>query len=557
MPTRTLPSVQRISLSSLNAFPDLFVDVAERRESALRFYDGDWKDPAARKAKADRVAAQPADRDVLADALMDHNAEWSEAGEVSDAVRKNIDRLRDPESVAVVTGQQVGLLSGPLYTIYKTITTLQLAEEMAADLDRPVVPVFWVEGEDHDFEEIAHASFFHRNELVDVDYPTELEASPDAENVGPVGRLPLDGRIDTVLGELDEILPPSDFKPEIMSALRQAYAQGTCIEDAFARLIRHLFRGTGLVLMNPDDPKLKALVRPLFRRDLTDSQSAVDAIQEASADLKSSGYHAQVHAAPTNLFLLEKDGRLPIDVDEDRGGFTLRGTGRHVSEEEMLDRLETAPEDFSPNVVLRPLMQDALLPTAAYVAGPGEVSYFAQYRGVYEWAELTMPLIHPRASVSLVESKVQSVLDAFDLSVSDLTGDVEQLFQEIVVRQMDVDVDAVFGEALAQIHGAINDLKPAVEDVDRTLVKSAEAARAAIAQEMSDLKQRVVRAEKRQHDEVRAKLSKARVNLVPEGGLQERRINVHYFLNKYSPDLLDDLRSVLSTDTSSHQVVML
>jgi uncharacterized protein YllA (UPF0747 family) len=202
-------------------------------------------------------------------------------------------------------------------------------------------------------------------------------------------------------------------------------------------------------------------------------------------------------------------------------------------------------------------MQDALLPTAAYVAGPGEVSYFAQYRKVYEWAGLTMPLIHPRASVSLVEGKVQSVLDAFDLDVSDLTGDVEHLFQTIVVDLMEVDVDAVFGDALAQIHGAINDLKPAVEEVDRTLGKSAEAARAAIAQEMSELKQRVVRAEKRQHDEVRAKLDKARVNLVPDGGLQERRINVHYFLNKYSPAMIDDLRRVLSTDTSEHQVVQL
>jgi len=202
-------------------------------------------------------------------------------------------------------------------------------------------------------------------------------------------------------------------------------------------------------------------------------------------------------------------------------------------------------------------MQDALLPTLTYVAGPGEVSYFAQYRGVYDWAEMAMPLIQPRASVSLVESKVASVLEAFDLTIADVAGNVDQLFQQTVVDQMDVDIDAVFGEALAQIHGAINDLKPHVEDVDRTLVKSAEAARAAIAQEMGELKQRVVRAEKRQHDELRAKLDKARVNLAPDGTLQERRINVLYFLNKYSPALLDDLRESLSTDTSAHQVVNL
>lgn len=555
MPTRTLPTVRRVSLADLHAFPDLFVDVANRRDAALRFYDGDWKDIDVRRNKAEAAAAQPADRDVLADALMEHNALWSNEGAVPEDVRANIDALRDASSVAVVTGQQVGFLSGPLYTIYKTITTLQLADEIADDTGRPVVPVFWVEGEDHDVDEIAHASVFHRNDVVDLEYPTDAEEAGSTVNVGPVGRLTLDERIDDLLNRLDDVLPPSDFKPDVMASLRDVYRRGTRIEDAFARLIRHLFEGTGLVLMNPDDARLKRLVTPLFRQDLTDGAEAVQAVQTAGTNLEEAGYHAQVHASPTNLFLLDEDGRLPIDVDED-GGFRLRGTARRFTRDELLERLESEPEAFSPNVVLRPLMQDALVPTVAYVAGPGEVSYFAQYRDVYDWAGMTMPLIHPRASVSLVESKVRSVMDDFDLSVADLTGDMEQLFQQVVVQHMEVDIDAVFGEALAQIHGAINDLKPSVDEVDRTLVKSAEAARAAIAQEINELKQRVVRAEKRQHDELRAKLEKARVNLVP-GGLQERRINVHYFLNKYSPDLLGDLRQVLSTDTSAHQVVEL
>jgi len=555
MPSRTLPAVRRLSFSDLQAFPDLFVDVANRDSGALSYYAGDWANADTRRAIADRVAQQPADREALADALLDHNAHWSRDGEVPEQVAQNIEILRDPESVAVVTGQQVGFLSGPLYTIYKTITTLQLVEELAEETGRPVVPVFWVEGEDHDFEEIAHASILHRNEVVDLVYPDTELPERSRENPGAVGRVKLTSEVDVLLDRLDRHLPDSDFKPDVMGPLRDAYREGASIEDAFARLIRKLFAGTGLVLMNPDDARLKRLVQPLFRRDLVDSETAVDAVLSTGEKLAHDGYHAQVHAAPTNLFLLTDEGRLPIDREDD--GFRLRGTDRTFTEEELLSHLENAPEDFSPNVVLRPLMQDALLPTLTYVAGPGEVSYFAQYRGVYDWAEMAMPLIQPRASVSLVESKVASVLEAFDLTIADVAGNVDQLFQQTVVDQMDVDIDAVFGEALAQIHGAINDLKPHVEDVDRTLVKSAEAARAAIAQEMGELKQRVVRAEKRQHDELRAKLDKARVNLAPDGTLQERRINVLYFLNKYSPALLDDLRESLSTDTSAHQVVNL
>jgi bacillithiol synthase len=555
MPTRTLPAVHRIPFADLDAFPDLFVDVANRDPQALSYYAGDWGDAETRRTVAETVARQPADRTVLADTLIEQNKHWSPDGTLPPAVAANIDALRDPESVAIVTGQQAGFFGGPLYTIYKTITALQLAEEVAEETGRPVVPVFWIAGEDHDFEEIAHTSILHRNEIVRLEYPASQLPNGDRDNAGPVGRIELSGEINALLDMLDGHLPDSDFKPRVIGPLRQAYQEGATIGDAFARLIRSVFSETGLVLIKPDDARLKRLAQPLFRRDLTDSQTAVDAVLSAGEQLEQEGYHAQVHAAPTNLFLLDDDGRLPIDREDD--GFRLRGTDRTFTETELLDRLDTSPEDFSPNVVLRPLMQDTLLPTLAYIAGPGETSYFAQYKSVYQWAEMQMPLIHPRASVSLVESKVQAVLDAFDLSIADLTGDVERLFQTLVLHEMDVDVDAVFGEALAEIHGAINNLKPHVEEVDRTLVKSAEAARAAIANEMNDLKQRVVRAEKRQQDELRAKLDKACVNLVPGGTLQERRINVLYFLNKYSPALIGDLQAALSTDTSAHQVVNL
>ena len=547
MPSPVHTAPRRTSPDALGAFPDLFVDYCTAFDAVSDFYAGDWRDPSARRTAADAAAQRPADRDALADVLLDQNERWG----LDASTRSHIEALRAPDTIAIVTGQQVGLFTGPLYTIYKTITTLQLAEEWAEQTGRTVVPVFWVEGEDHDFEEIATAHVLHRNEVVPLRYAPDV-----SDNPGAVGRLALTDQIHDVLDRLDEALPPSDFKPDVMERVRAAYQPGTRIEDAFTRLLRSLFEDEGLVFINPDDARLKALTRPLFRREIQDPQAPAARIEATSQALRDHGYHAQVTARPTNLFWLAESGRHAIDLTDD-GLFQLRGTDRTYSREALLNHLDDTPERFSPNVILRPLMQDLLLPTAAYVAGPGEVSYFAQYKDVYDWADLDMPLIHPRASVSLVEGKVQKVLDKYALSAADFQRDLEALFQDVVVDTMEVDVDAVFSEALPQLHQTINALKPEVEAVDRTLGSSAEAARAAIMDEMKTLKQKVVRAEKRQQDEVRTQIEKAYVNLRPNGALQERMINVLYYLNKYSLDVLDDLRHGLRTDTTAHQVVEL
>jgi len=541
------PSVKHVPPSTLDALPDLFVDYCAGADTITDFFPGDWRDPQARRTSAEQAADRPVDRDTLADVLAEQNERWS-GDRPTD---RPIDALRDPESIAIVTGQQVGLFTGPLYTIYKTITTLQLADEWADRTGRPVVPVFWIEGEDHDLSEVDTAHVFRHNEVVSLSYEADGTSNP-----GPVGRLALTNEIEETLDRLDEALPSSDFKPDVMEGVRSAYRPGTAVEDAFARLLQSLFSDTGLVFINPDDPRLKALARPLFRRELNDPKTPATRIEATSQALRDRGYHTQVQARPTNLFWLADGGRRAIDLG-DNGHFALRGTGRTLSRSDLMDGLETEPERFSPNVVLRPLMQDLLLPTAAYVAGPGEVSYFAQYGDVYDWAELDQPLVHPRASVSLVEGKVKKVLDKYDLTVADLSTDLDSLFQDVILDTMEVDVERIFGETTTQMHQLLNGLKPDVETVDGSLGASVEATRAALVEEMEDLKQRTVRAEKRQHDDIRAQLKKARVNLRPDDTLQERRINVLYYLNKYSPSLLSDLQATLDTDTSQHQVVEL
>lgn len=544
----TALAMRRVPFNAFKAFPDLFERYCTAYEDVAAFYAGDFRDAGVRRAAADRAAGHPRDRATLADVLLEQNTRWG----LGPKTRGHIEALRREDAVAVVTGQQVGFLTGPLYTVYKTITALQLAERLAEETGRPVVPVFWVEGEDHDFEEIAGVKVLKRNEPLDVRYTGH--APPKDGNAGAVGRLRLSGAVEEALAQLSEALPPTEFKDDLMAGVREAYAPDVRLEDAFVNLLRRLFPEAGLVFLNPDNVRLKALTRPLFRREIEDGEAAAACIKAASEKLRGP-FHAQVQARPSNLFLLSEGGRYPLDLED--GHFRLRGRGQSFTEEKLLGLLEEAPERFSPNVILRPLMQDLLVPTAAYVAGPSEVSYFAQYKDVYAWAGLPMPVIYPRASATLVESKVQKVLDRYDLAVPDFEDEVEKVFHRLVVSGIEAGVDDAFKNATRHLHQAIEELKPKVQEVDRTLVKSAEATRAALVKELERFKERVVKAEKRSQDAVRGRLEKAAAGLYPGGVLQERALSPLYFLNKYSPDLLDGLRASLSLDTTAHQVLEL
>lgn len=534
------------ALSNLPGSTKLVHDYISQVEPATAYYAGGAPNQEGLIASVNKAASRKMDRQRISDVLVKQNSGWGMPAAVIDNARL----LAQADSAAIVTGQQVGLLGGPLYTIYKTITAIRIARELSAGTGKPVIPVFWVEGEDHDFDEIASFNILRSNEI-----RTFTLESPSTDNPGAVGRLLLSDGIEAMLEELASMLPPSDFHEELFGALREAYAPGRSIEDAFVAWWKRLFADYGLVFMNPDDRDLKQLTIPLFEREIQNPSVSAERVEEVSRSLESEGYHAQVNVRPSNIFLLTDAGRLSLDVDGD--GFVLRGTDRRYSREEMVAWLKSEPEAFSPNVVLRPLMQDMLLPTAAYIAGPGEIAYFAQYRGVYDWAGINMPVIYPRASATLIEPKVEKVFERYDISLEDFVDGVDTLFSKIVRTLSSHDFDAEFSALLSAVNQSINDIKPTIEDVDRNLGRTTEATRAAIIKEIDRLKDRVLRAEKRRHDEVRSQLEKTWVNILPEGRLQERVISPVYFLNKYGFSLIDQLMDGLDVETHDHKMISL
>lgn len=536
--------MRRVPYSSFESFSTLFKDFVSDPETLSDWFGGDFRDTAFRKERVDAVLAATRDRAALATVLRRQAQEW-DIGESSEPL---IAKLEAPDTTAVVTGQQLGLFGGPLYTLYKTLSAIQVAAQVEQETGRACVPVFWLEGEDHDFEEIAWAG------LLDGDNPVRVEYAPPAADVGgATGRMVLDASITHALDRVDELLQDTDFKPALMDALRGAWVPGRRLIHAFVAFMETLIGPGRVVFISPDDASLKALGSHVFEHEINDWAGSLSRLEAVSAALEER-WHAQVLPSATNLFLHTESGRQSVNVQD---GALVLPDGRLITEAELSDRLASDPGSFSPNVVLRPLLQDALLPTIAYIAGPGEVAYFAQFRTLYDWAHIPMPIIWPRAGVTLLEGRIDKILQRYALDITDFEDQLERLFRRVVVANMDVDLDDAFSEAGKHIHEAINAIKPVISGVDKSLVGATEATRAAFMKDWNKLKQRVVKAERSQQDVVSGHLERAQSSLLPEGMLQERFLSPIYFLNKYGLDLSDRLLETLSTDTSTHQVVPL
>ncbi len=533
-------SAERISFTDLHGFSALFRDYCTRYEALSDYFAGDWRKAVERARAADRAVALDRDRHALADALLAQHAAWGD----SEAARDGVEALRARDTAAVVTGQQVGLFTGPMYAILKACSAICLAERLAEETGRRVVPVFWLGGEDHDVDEVSRVVVLRGNRPVEM----RLEAD-EAVASGPTGRMRPG---DDVTDRLEQLLPDTDFKGDVLRMVREAYRPGATLSEGFARMLRVLF--PELVIVDPDDALLKRLTAPLFAQEIKEADTAATLVRGVSGAL-GRAYHEQAFVRPANLFLLEEGRRIPLDLDG--GAFVARGTGRRMTREEALERLRQSPESFSPNVLLRPLTQDLLLPTAMYVGGPGEIAYFAQCRPLYEWAGLPMPLVYPRAGATFLEPHVAKVLDAYGLTVGGFAEDADRLFHRVVADAMPGTIDEAINEAIRRLGEALGPVRGALREVDGTLEKATDAAQKAMTDELARLRAKAVRAEKKKQEIARARLEKAQGNLYPNGALQERELSVLHFLNKYGMGFLDMLRETLDMDTAEHQVVRL
>lgn len=501
--------------------------------SALRFYPaGAPGDLDAYRRKAAEVSGRfrRADRERLAALL--------EGGGPSGAER--LSAFVEREGYAVTTGQQPGLFGGPLFTLYKGLTAVALAARLEEALERPVLPVYWVASEDHDWEEVRRVSVLDReNELHAVEVSV-----PEGQSEAPLHRVPFGNELARARRELLERLPTSDFSPRWSALLEEAYREGATLPSAFARLLEGLLGPFGVFVLSPESPAIQAAAGPLLLREAEHADGVAEAIAARGADLRDAGYSLQVPLLEggVNLFLEGPRGRDRL-FRAGPGSFRLRRAGLEVTLDELRQRVEADPAVLSPNVLLRPVVESALVPTLAYVAGPGETAYFAQTAPLFQAHRVGPPVVHPRLSAVIVEAKVAKVLGKFALDVEVLARPHHELAGEILRE----DMPAAIVQALAGLREAVARggarLGEAVETVDPTLGGPVEHLRSQTFQALDDVERKVVQALKRENEIALAQLRKASTNLFPGGRPQERVLSPFQYLFRYGDDLLERWRA--------------
>ncbi len=490
--------VQTISYAATGAFSSLLTDYIAGSPALAPFYHRRPELAAFPAQIAEKQAAYPPEmRQRL---VADLRAQYAELGglngAVPPAVAANLDLLARDTTFTITTGHQLNLLTGPLYFVYKIVTAIKLSQELkAAYPQHDFVPVYWLATEDHDFAEINSFPLFGK---------TYSWAGPGGEAGlgGPVGRLPLTG--------LDEELL-SQLPPEVPAAFREAYTGSQNLSEATRRLVTSLFGEYGLVCLDADRPALKQALKPLLAKEIQE-QFSNQAVQATNARLTAAGYKPQVYSRPLNLFFITDEGkreRLEPDAH---------------APAELLALAEAEPARFSPNVVLRPVYQEILLPNLAYIGGGAEVAYWFQLKDVFAALCLPYPLVLPRNSAMYLSRANAGKLAKLGLSATDIFKPLPELKKQVGAQLGQEEISlAAQQQALAAAFGQVQEL---AQRLDPTLVKSVAAEAQKAAGSLAGLEKRLSKAAEAKHETAYAQLTALKDKLFPDGGLQERTDNV-------------------------------
>lgn len=484
-------------------------------------------------------------RSRVADILERQNGNWNASGKTLG----NVARFRAGAS-AVLTGQQVGLFGGPLFAIFKALTAVRLAEEASAS-GGDSVPIFWLATEDHDLAEVNHTAM-PTNEGQLETLVSSAHGAPDA----PVGTIPLGNDIAALVEAASTLLGPG----QVADWLRQSYRPGETLGSAFALLFAKLFADWGVILVDGSDPELDAIAEPIYRAAVEHAAEIDDALLSRGRDLETAGYHQQVKVTPSSTLLFNfQDGARTVihrRVNGDASTDFLVGDQK-ITQSELLRRISAAPDQFSPNVLLRPVVQDYLFPTLAYTGGAAEVAYFAQAAVVYEKLLGHVTPIVPRFSATLVDAKAQRLLEKYNLSALDVFQGPESLKQQLASRSLPADLQSAFDKANTALEACVDAIRGSLARLDTTLVDAANRAGAKMQYQLDHLRSSAARAELRQSEVLERHATFLSSVLYPNKTLQEREVAGIYFVARYGPDLLRQLYATIHSDCLDHQIVFL
>ncbi|MEE8418190.1 MAG: bacillithiol biosynthesis cysteine-adding enzyme BshC, partial [candidate division Zixibacteria bacterium] len=464
--------------------------------------------------------------------------------------KDNIKKLGGSESLVVFAGQQVGMLLGPMYTVIKALTAYKLASKLESELGRPVVPCFWMATDDHDFEEIKNVRLLNRaGECISVSYePVSLPGG------APMADVFLDDKIEDLLRQVEENLLDTEFKDHIRNLLGGSYVSGRRLPEAFAVLFNKLMEDFGIVPIDPNYPGLKKIMAPVFRREIENHDEIFEHFEKQSLDIISAGRHRQVHKTGDSLNLfVNRSGRRNIVVENRK--FRLDGHNDIHTREQLLEMLDKSPEEFSPNVCLRPIAQCLAFPTVCQVVGPSEAAYFAQIQPLFNYLEVPWPVVKPRMFVSLVEPHIQKIFKKLSLDFASLYDDTEHEISRAIKEKFPPETQQKAESLRSEIDKPLRDLLKSLENSDSESGQAIEHARKRIDHELNHLSKKLFAAHKKRHETVKGQIYRAAKFLFPDGKFQERVLSPVYFANKFGPGIFKEIESKLDIDSVDHQII--
>ncbi len=506
----------------------LFGDYLYDFDKVSRFYPYNFADPASFAQAAAQVEYPEARRQALVAALRAQNGDSA-----------SLDLLAHSSTLAVVTGQQVGLFSGPSYTIFKALTAVKLAETLR-NTGIPAVPVFWLASEDHDLAEVDHAWLFNQEAQ-----PAKINLANAVTNGGPVGEVEIS---DVPWAEVRGALGDLPFADETLERLRSAYPPGATFSSGFKSLLQDILRDYGLLFLDPLQPAIREIARPFLAGAARRVPELTGALKARDQELAEGGYHSQVYLDDSTslLFLLNEGKRNPLRWKD--GEFVARDK-KYASAD-----LCGISDRLSPNALLRPVMQDYLLPTVAYVGGPAEVAYMAQSQVLYEKLLGRMPVIFPRNSFTLLDARSEKIINHFHLSIPDLLDHQEQVKAKIARQLVPTNVTEQFQDLEKSLEVALGGLQKNLHDFDPTLEAALQKSHAKMLYQIRHLSGKAAR-ETLRRDEVSTHKAAYLINLIyPQRHLQERFYSIIPFLAKHGPDLPQRLLEMGQLTCPDHMV---
>jgi bacillithiol synthase len=518
----------------------LFTDYAESR-TPLPYYP---LSPYSQEWASQPSSIDPAVRAAVADLLLEQNRAFG-AGEKTFG---NIERLRNGAG-AVVTGQQVTLFGGPLFTLFKTATVIRKAQDATA-AGYPHVPIFWLATEDHDLEEADHVALPSRRDM------RTLKVTPEGDaQHAPVGGLKLGPGVRAVLDQAMELLEPGTS----LDALEEYYKPDATFAQAFGRLISRIFAAHGLIVIDAAGRGFHALGAPVLRQAIVQADDLHEALIQRDKELSKAGYHSQVLVGPQSSLLFLTDSgtqaRLPL---RRKGDQEWTAGKRAYSTSELLAILEVEPERFSPNALLRAVFQDFILPTSAYVGGPAEIAYFAQSQVVYEKVLGRVTPVLPRLSATLIEPAIADVLAQHEISLTDLfSSRPEELAHRLGARSLPIEGKKKLASAGNALDEELKTLTEWMHTLDAGLGRSADVAASKMRYQMNRLRRLAANFQLQKETSLRRHVDALYLSLCPDNHPQERVVGAAFFLSRYGDGLIDLLVENAAQECPGHKALYL